>query len=369
MQATSFKPRDCLSAFENYSQWRQANVPPVLTELTSKMIDSGYFYIHGRDRKFRPMIIINPRKIRQFKNLGLDDSVAVDEVIRGCSFIIEYVVNNVHLPGQIENWISICDVAKLGITEIPVKLVGKVISCLSDNYRCKTRRMFILNTTYGLKLAWSVIQTFMKTHTKKKISLTSDNTDKELFEFAHPDQVEQKYGGNAPDAEVFWPPVMPSSNFDHDESLLVSENEYLDILKSNNELKPRPDLINKLSTLNPDTTNATQGNLYGRVDVKTGDHDEFMNSQDSDGIANHITRNNIVLHASKRPYGTSGLSKTSVPRPKASTLDNRIHNLSKNFDFDIPEPLDEAEELEPAEQVPKTISKTKSSPKEASKGR
>jgi len=69
------------------------------------MIDSGYFYIHGRDRKFRPMIIINPRKIRQFKDLGLDDNSAVDEVIRGCSFIIEYVVNNIHLPGQIENWI------------------------------------------------------------------------------------------------------------------------------------------------------------------------------------------------------------------------------------------------------------------------
>lgn len=177
--------------------------------------------------------------------------------------------------------------------------------------------MFILNTTYTLKFGWSVIQAFMKTHTKKKISLTSDNTDKELFEFAHPDQVEQKYGGNAPDAEVFWPPVMPSSNFDHDESLLVSEKEYQKILNSNKMLKPRPDLAKNLATLNPESTNATQGNLDGRVNVKRGDHDEFVNSQDSDGIANNITRNNIVLHASKRSYGLGGLDGTKVlPRPK-----------------------------------------------------
>jgi len=40
---------------------------------------------------------------------------------------MEYILKNIHLPGQIENWILICDVAKLGITEIPAKLVGKVI--------------------------------------------------------------------------------------------------------------------------------------------------------------------------------------------------------------------------------------------------
>ena len=58
MQATSFKVKDCLHAFENYVEWKKINVPPILTELTSRMIDSGYFYIHGRDRKFRPMIIV-----------------------------------------------------------------------------------------------------------------------------------------------------------------------------------------------------------------------------------------------------------------------------------------------------------------------
>ena len=214
--------------------------------------------------------------------------------------------------------------------------------------------MFILNTTYGLKLAWSVIQTFMKTHTKKKISLTNENTDKELFEFAHPDQVEEKYGGNAPDAEVFWPPVMPSTNFDHDENLLVSEKEYLEILKNNKDLKPRPDLINVEENNITPNTSVSNKNVYhdGRVNVKGGDRDEFMNSQESDGIANNITRNNVVLHASRRTRGLKGLeNKKELPRPKNWVLDNRINRLSNISDFDIPDPLDEAEEQEPAQST------------------
>lgn len=215
----------------------------MLSDITAQLVKSGFFYIHGRDRMFRPIIIINPRQLRMFKDYKMEQSIMFEQTIRACSFIMEYVLKNIHLPGQVENWLVICDVNKLGISEIPVKLVGKVIGCLSDNYRCKSRRMFIVNTGMAIKWAWKVIQTFMQPHTKKKISLTDKSTDKELFEFAHPSQVEQRFGGEADDVETFWPPTMPSDEFDHDEDNLVSETEYIKILKKNKKLKPRPDLV------------------------------------------------------------------------------------------------------------------------------
>ena len=246
MQATSFKEPDCYKALENYVEWKKANIPPILSDMTAKMINSGFFYIHGRDRMFRPIIVINPRQLRAFKDYKMDDTITFEQTILACSFIMEYVTKHLHLPGQIENWILICDVGKLGISEIPVKLVGNVIGFLSDNYRCKSRRMFIVNTTYAIKIAWKVIQAFLKMHTKKKITLTDKSTDKELFEFAHPSQVERKFGGEAQDLETFWPPAMPSDEYDHDKKHVISEDEYVELLKTNHALMPRPDLVANL---------------------------------------------------------------------------------------------------------------------------
>ena len=82
-------------------------------------------YIHGRDRCFRPLIILNPPALLPFKEYGTD--VIGEEIIKSSIFIIEYVLNNLCLPGQIENYIVICDVNKLGVTEIPKATLGKII--------------------------------------------------------------------------------------------------------------------------------------------------------------------------------------------------------------------------------------------------
>ena len=45
--------------------------------------------------------------------------------------------------------------------------------------------------------------------TRKKITLTGDNSDKELKEMTSPSNFQKKYGGSAPNIDTFWPPVMP----------------------------------------------------------------------------------------------------------------------------------------------------------------
>jgi hypothetical protein len=89
MQATDFKVKDCHKALENYVEWRNTNIPPMLSEMTSMIIKSGFFYIHGRDRMFRPIIVINPRKLREFKNYNVEEKIMFEQVILACSFIME----------------------------------------------------------------------------------------------------------------------------------------------------------------------------------------------------------------------------------------------------------------------------------------
>jgi len=107
--------------------------------------------------------------------------------------------------------------------------------------------MFILNTTLAVKIAWNIIQSFMRESTKKKISLTNNHSDPELFNFADRSQVEEKFGGDASNIDIFWPPTMPSDEYDYDSDYIVSEDEYINILENNDRLRPMPDLIPKHS--------------------------------------------------------------------------------------------------------------------------
>ena len=63
----------------------------------------------------------------------------------------------------------------------------------------------------------------------------------------HPSQLEEKFGGTAPNVTQYWPPHFPdSTEYGHDPDSLVSEEEYLEILKHNPFLSPRPDIKAKM---------------------------------------------------------------------------------------------------------------------------
>ena len=117
------------------------------------------------------------------------------------------------LPGQIENYIVIIDVNKLGVSQIPKGTLSKIIDCLSKGYRYRTKRMFVLNTTFSIKLAWKVIESFMAVHMKNKMLMTDKNTSPDLVAGFHPSQLEKKFGGKAENLTVFWPPFVPEGDF------------------------------------------------------------------------------------------------------------------------------------------------------------
>lgn len=168
-------------------------------------------YIHGRDKRFRPLVIINPTALLPFMKLGKD--LIGEEIIKCCIFIIEYMLKNMFLPGQIENYVVIIDVNKLGVSEIPKATLSKIIECLSKGYRYRTKRMFILNTTFSINLAWKVIESFMAGHMKNKMLMTDKHTSPELVNGFHPSQLEKKFGGQADDLTEFWPPYVPEGEF------------------------------------------------------------------------------------------------------------------------------------------------------------
>ena len=190
LQVSKFNFKNTHEYILKYIEWRAEHIPPWLTELSEKLIRSGYMYIHGRDRWFRPLIVLNPTALLSFKSY--DQDAIGNEIIKWSIFIIEYIMDHLFLPGQIENYVIICDVNKLGVTEIPKSILGKkIIDWLSKGYRYRSKRMHILNTNWAIKIAWKVIEGFMANHMKSKIIMTDKNNTPELLESFHPSQLEK----------------------------------------------------------------------------------------------------------------------------------------------------------------------------------
>ena len=240
LQATKYKTKKTVEAIQNHLQWRAESLPPVLNDASAQLINSGFIYVHGRDRFFRPMLIINPRRLLQFKG-----RIGEEDVIRATVFLLEYMKNYMFLPAQVENWLLICDTAKLGMTELPKDIkdmIRKVNGTLSDNFRCRMCSMFILNTSFFATVLWTFAKTFLKEHTKRKIKVTGSSTHADLLQLVEPSQLEQRFGGLANNVEQnFWPPIVPSQHFGQDSRNLVTRNEYAQLIQEGTRvLTPSP---------------------------------------------------------------------------------------------------------------------------------
>lgn len=65
------------------------------------------FYPCGRDKNFRPILVFNAKKI---------DMKDFEASLKATIFVHEQIIQNMFLPGQVESWVIIYDLAGMGIT-------------------------------------------------------------------------------------------------------------------------------------------------------------------------------------------------------------------------------------------------------------
>ena len=78
----------------------------------------GFLYVHGRDKWFRPCLVLNSGVLSQIK-ISHPDLFDIDLLSTATIFILEYVKKYMFLPGQIENWVVIHNINKLAFNKLP----------------------------------------------------------------------------------------------------------------------------------------------------------------------------------------------------------------------------------------------------------
>ena len=181
---------------EDHMQWKQ-DWPSykLIYPLITHILNSGGLYIHGRDHRYRPIIVITPKKLIDFPQ---------HLIMASAFFILEYIKENMFLPGQIENWILIIDVQGFDFKDFPKKMITELLT----HFPCRLAKAFIFNSN---KFVTNILKLFSPNTFYKAIIVSEGKNS--LLEICNPQQVELKFGGIAENLDDFWPPVPISSNY------------------------------------------------------------------------------------------------------------------------------------------------------------
>lgn len=197
--------------------------PLIYGERTKKLIEEGLAYILGRDNSFRPIFIINLKKLYYSVYNG---RIAKD-LLRILIFkYLNYSEEKLFVQGRVESWVIIVDCQGLDFIQIKyvqlyflVAIVNFFQICkmikkaMQDSLFQETRvyKLYLYNMKKSIRLLNSIgFKLISKFLTKRAVFMDKKNP-KRILEHVYKSQLEVKFGGECPDYKgEYWPPRVPS---------------------------------------------------------------------------------------------------------------------------------------------------------------
>ena len=120
-----------------------------LSDEALELLERGIRYTTGRDRYFRPLVIIRTAVLTESK-------IDYEEAINAAFYGSFHMIKNILVPGKSENWIAILDLENLSITKLPVKNTIKMLTMIQTHEKCRTRRFFLFNVNFAIRAFYRV---------------------------------------------------------------------------------------------------------------------------------------------------------------------------------------------------------------------
>ncbi len=235
LQASEFKISNTIKLIKETINFNENYYPFQINEKIIKILNSGLMFLCGKDKKFRPVIIVNARKCTSL----LNENYTIEEIQQTIIYFLNYIIKYHLIPGQIENWIIISDLNEVGITEL--SNFKKILDIFSK-FRGRVFRNFIVNMGRFLKFGMKSILNFVGSSSLKKIKiLNKEEIYQNLLELINKNYIPLNYGGllndNLNEENIIFPPNIPKIDFFNDlpDNILTEEDYKIKCLKSENK--------------------------------------------------------------------------------------------------------------------------------------
>ena len=195
-----------------------------------EILNKGFIYVYGRDNRFRPIIVCQSKVFQKYEK-----EYQFEELLQATSFMCQFIVNKILLPGQFETWNMIVNLKGVSIISLPDSL-KKLIPALSNYFLCRLNKNYLIGLNFITRILYKIAVNFIDPITATKIIVIESKKDPKLFQNIRPDNIEEQFGGTAPNMPVdkengYFPPRMPSPYFIKDEEnkndILISEEDYI----------------------------------------------------------------------------------------------------------------------------------------------
>ena len=100
-------------------------------------------YWHGRDKLNRPVMIFRMGKIS--KAMMNDPTRLITSIIFACEWVIRFAL----VPGRVEGWVQIFDLAGCSLGNMNINSIKKIVSAFSRLYRFRAGKTILLNPPFG----------------------------------------------------------------------------------------------------------------------------------------------------------------------------------------------------------------------------
>ncbi|CRH00874.1 Sec14 domain containing protein [Plasmodium relictum] len=186
LYSAQFDFAKALDLIKSNYEFRISNVLPIKEKDVIDYINKGVMYWHGRDKKCRPILIINLLNV---------ELLNIEKLINLFFFCFEFFLKYLCIPGKIENYISIIDCSGISISKFPMSTFMKLIEIMNSKYRCRLYRMYIIDAPKLFKTFGRSFLSFAPNYMTKKLKILDNNYSTCLREEILETQLEKKYGG------------------------------------------------------------------------------------------------------------------------------------------------------------------------------
>jgi hypothetical protein len=115
------------------------------------------------------------------------------------NFYFDWVVENMMIPGHVENWLIVIDMKDVALTQLPISSLKGFIKSLQSNFRGRMYRLIACNSHLILRTFWNAVCSWLDQFVQQKIIICGyHDCTKNLLEYIDIDDLEVKYGGNKP---------------------------------------------------------------------------------------------------------------------------------------------------------------------------
>lgn len=202
---------------------------------SQQILTAGAIYTYGRDRKDRPIVVLDLCKIDL-------ETYELDNYYCAINAVISVVAQHCFVKGVIETYLFVIDMGGKNFTSLPLEAIGSIIKKLAVVYSMYLGEMLVINTQYFIKLSYYALRGFIDESTRQKIHLLDSSELEKIHDFIEPSQLPIKHKGYNPDLDEYWPPKVPGQP----STSLNDETMYYSILENNE------------SFFKDDTENATE---------------------------------------------------------------------------------------------------------------